>query len=334
MLRYSYVLMAGLWAAGSASAGGWADGLFEELNKDFGSVPRGQILTHNFKIRNATKDPVTITSVRVSCGCVSATANTGYLAPGQETTLTAKMDTSRFAGVRTVTIFVQFGSPQPSEVRLWVQANSRSDFAIAPDQLAFGQVKRGSNPATSVTVTFYGNPGAKVTEARGESNYIQPTVTEVRRSESESAYQVNVRIRPDTPVGKWYTDVWLKTNVATMPQLRVPLTIEIESALSVSPDLTNLGTVPMKGEVEKRVIVRGVKPFKIVTFGGTDDELSVRENSNDARAVHVLLVKLKPRKAGEINRTIRLTTDLPEDNLIDFKVSAQVTPEAKAQAAP
>ena len=38
MLRYTLVLAAGLWAAGTSSAGTWADGLFEELSKDFGCV--------------------------------------------------------------------------------------------------------------------------------------------------------------------------------------------------------------------------------------------------------------------------------------------------------
>jgi hypothetical protein len=40
----------------------------------------------------------------------------------------------------------------------------------------------------------------------------------------------------------------------------------------------------------------------------------------------VLTVRLRPEHAGEINRTLRLWTDLPEDNRIDFQVSAVVTP--------
>src|SRR5690349_16734060 len=47
MFRYSLVLVAGFWVAGSAGAATWADGLFDELSKDFGSVPRGPTLTHH-----------------------------------------------------------------------------------------------------------------------------------------------------------------------------------------------------------------------------------------------------------------------------------------------
>ena len=48
-----------------------------------------------------------------------------------------------------------------------------------------------------------------------------------RRLDTEVVYQLTATLRGDTPVGRWYTDVWLKTNVSSMEQLRVPLTVEI-----------------------------------------------------------------------------------------------------------
>jgi len=35
-----------------------ADGMFDEVSRDFGSVPRGQILTHPFRLVNNTGQPV------------------------------------------------------------------------------------------------------------------------------------------------------------------------------------------------------------------------------------------------------------------------------------
>src|SRR5262249_37066195 len=74
-----------------------------------------------------------------------------------------------------------------------------------------------------------------------ESNYIQTTLKNVRRDAGEVSYQLTASLRPDAPVGKWYTDVWLKTNNPATPRIRVPLTVEIESALSVSPATVSLG---------------------------------------------------------------------------------------------
>jgi hypothetical protein len=326
MLRYGLVVAAVLATAGPALSANWADALFDEFSKDFGSVPRGPMLTHSFRVVNNTRGPVNISSVRVTCGCVSATALKGFLESGESTHVVAHMDTTRFTGHRTVTIYVQFNQPAFQEVRLWVQANCRNDFSITPDTLAFGQLKRGGTPTASVLLAFYGNTDAQITEVKCESNYIQPRVQEVRRSDSDVTYQVTAKLRSDAPVGKWYTDVWVTTNTPGVPPIRVPLTVEIESALSVNPETVTLGPIKTQSENERRVIVRGIKPFKIAKVLGTNDRLLVHVDSPQAKPVHVLTIKLKAGAPGEMNRTLSVLTDLADDNKIDFHVSAQVVP--------
>src|SRR5438093_8858134 len=110
MLRYSLVLVAGLGAALPASAGA-LDSMFDAISKDFGSVPRGPTLTHHFRVTNNTNGPVHIGGVRVSCGCVTAWALQNDLGPGQGTSIVAQMDTRRFFGTKSVTIYVQFDRP-------------------------------------------------------------------------------------------------------------------------------------------------------------------------------------------------------------------------------
>jgi Protein of unknown function (DUF1573) len=323
MLRYALVLLAGLWAAAPASAGSF-DALFDELSKDFGSVPRGPALTHHFRVTNNTGSPVHIAGVRMSCNCVSAWVLQNDLAPGQSTSILAQMDTTRFSGTRSVTIYVQFDRPHWEEVRLLVMANARDDLTVSPESLALGQAKRGSMPSGSVTITFQGNSDWQITELQRESNYVLATLKELRRQGSEVSYQLTAKIRADAPVGKWFTDVWLKTNNPAMPRVRVPLTVEIESALSVSPSTVVLGQLKPGAEAERRVIVRGVKPFKITQVEGADGELTVKDSTEDSKPIHVLTVRLKPSKPGEFNRTLKIVTDLKDDSAIEFQAKAQV----------
>jgi hypothetical protein len=316
----------GLCCAGPALATSWADRLFEEVSRDFGSVPRGPTLSHSFRIVNKGDTPVTIASIRVSCGCVSATALKNTLRPGEETALVAQMDTSRFTGPKAVTIFVQFSQPHPEEGRLLVQANSRDDVMLAPDTLAFGRTRRGASPTGSVTVTFMGNPQAQVLDVRSESNYVQAAVKELRRQDTEVSYQLTARLRPDAPVGKWYTDVWLRTNLPAMPRVRVPLTVEIETALSVSPMTVLLGQVKTGGVAQRKVIVRGGEPFRITEVKGTDAQLAVRDSTTESKRVHVLTVTFRPSQPGELKRNLRVVTDLKENGDIDFRAVAQGVP--------
>jgi hypothetical protein len=329
MFRYSLVVAAALFLTAGTASASWADKMFDELSKDFGSVPRGPMLKHYFRITNNTKDTVTIGEYpRVSCGCVSPRVLKTTLKPGEETHLYATMDTNRFSGPKSVTIFVQISSATSTEeVRLWVQANGRNDFNVGPDTLAMGTVKRGSSPSAAVTVTFYGMPDTKITDVKSESNYVKTEIKAVKSSNGEATFELKASLRSDTPVGKWYSDIWVKTNNPAIPQIRVPLTVDIESALSVSPDVVTLGKVKMDSENERRVVVRGTSPFKVVDIEGVDEVLSVKDSTEEAKQVHVLTVKLKPTATGELNRKIKVKTDLKEEGEIDFRVTGTVGPK-------
>ncbi len=326
MCRYFVAVVCSLSLASFASAASWADGLFPEVSKDFGSVPRGPMLHHSFVLRNNTGNTVHIAYLRVSCGCVTATAEKSLIQPGEETAIAIRMDTTRFYDVKSVTIFVHLDQPHNEEVRLWVRANGRNDVMLTPDTLAFGQVKRGASPATSVRVTFQGNGQVRVLEAQPESNYIQPTVREMSRTPSEVVYEVSARLRSDAPVGRWFTDVWLKLDNPNLARVRVPLTVEIESPLSVSPAVVSLGEMKVGEEVERRVIVRGVKPFRVTGVQGTDAALSVHDSTDASKPVHVLTIHYKASTAGEMQRSLVVQTDLDGNSTVDVQTSARVIP--------
>src|SRR5205085_3968650 len=137
MFRFCLATAAGFVLAANAPAATWAEAMFDELVRDFGSVPRGPMLTHSYRLTNNTGHAVHVANVRVSCGCVSATAMQGALAPGQSTVVLAQMDTRRFTGPKTVTIYVQFDQPRWEEVRLSISANGRDDLTITPEAIAF-----------------------------------------------------------------------------------------------------------------------------------------------------------------------------------------------------
>src|SRR5262249_52592115 len=155
-----------------------------------------------------------------------------------------------------------------------------------------------------------------ITGVRSDSNYVQSAVKEVRRDMGEVSYQLTAAMRPDAPAGKWYTDVWLQTNNPTTPRLRVPLSVEIAAPLSISPMTVQLGDVKAGKQAERRLIVRGSTPFRITGIRGTDKQLSVRESSSEPQTVHVLTVTLRPNRPGDLNRSLRILTDLKGESEI------------------
>lgn len=326
MFRFSLVSSVCLVFAGQAHAS-WADGLFEELSRDFGAVPRGHVVTHPFRVVNTTGGNVVIGTVRVSCGrCSAARPLQTVLAPGQETAILVSMFTNQFPGPKDITVYVQFNQPRFEEVRLLVRANSRDDVAFSGESLNFGQVKAGKEAAANLTVTFYGNPGMQVVDAKCDSNYIQATLEEVRREGFDVVYRINGKLRPDTPPGKWFSDIWLKTNNPALPKLRVPVAMEVEAPVAAAVSQVSLGKVKAGAETDRKVILRGTTPFRILGISGGDKQVRVRPASEESRTVHELTLTILGNEPGAVSRHIRIQTDLKTGSEIGFNARADIVP--------
>ena len=223
----SLLILTILLATTATAFADFPEGVIEEKQHDFGTVPRGQGLVHYFRVVNPTKGPISITGVRVSCGCVTARAMDSVIPAGGESAIYAHMNSRQFSGFKTVTIFVHLGSPHFHELRMDVRAIARDDLFFSGDAIVLGKVKQGDAKSGTMTITI-NNGQTQITEAKADSNYVQPMLKEIRRTATESTYEVQAKVRPDTPVGIWFTDVWVKTTGPGLEKLRVPVTVEVE----------------------------------------------------------------------------------------------------------
>jgi hypothetical protein len=327
MLKHlMWALTAWACAASSVLAAG---PVFEETTKDFGSVPRGTILTHQFKVTNTYDAPLHIAGTRTSCGlCSTAQIARNELQPGESTVVLVTVDTHKFGGNRNFSIFVLFDRPAVEEVRLVVQAVSREDISVEPGQLYFGRVKKGSGATASVRIEYHGGTQWHITGIENDNGYLQPQLQEASRGPGHVTYQLNVKLRDDTPIGCWHSEVLLKTSDASTPRIRVPLTVEIEGALGVTPSEVVFGRIKPGARAERRVVIRGSTPFKIVRLEGADETIQVNYKADESRPVQVLTVVCQAGDIPlELTRKLRVITDLPaEDGTVEFTVQAQVGP--------
>ena len=82
-------------------ADAWTDALFTENQHDFGMVPRGVKVKHDFLMVNRLAEPITILNLRPSCGCTSGRASASQVGPGQSAVIEAEMDTRNFVGPKS-----------------------------------------------------------------------------------------------------------------------------------------------------------------------------------------------------------------------------------------
>jgi Protein of unknown function (DUF1573) len=93
---------------------------------NFGKVPQGTKPKHAFRFVNNSEFPLRIVGVSTSMNPIRAWSTKGVLEPGEEAILETIVDTNRFVGPKTMTLYVQMDhGGRRREVTLWIQADSQ-----------------------------------------------------------------------------------------------------------------------------------------------------------------------------------------------------------------
>ena len=120
---------------------------------DFGKVAMGTYAKHIFRVVNVSDSPVEI--VRVSRGGgspVRASVNKANLNPKEEGRLLVIVETSRFIGPKTVTIFltIQTGEARLEEIRFFISCNSDKDLKLDPKILLQNRLMEAACKGVSI----------------------------------------------------------------------------------------------------------------------------------------------------------------------------------------
>jgi len=320
-----------LLAAASAPAGS-AD-LFSETAKDFGTSPRGPVLTHYFPVKNTTGQPITLGQPRVSCGCVSASVLKNVLAPGESTSVVAMMDTKRIpqANVtKTVIVFVTVqAANRIEEVQLRVTSVARDDLVMSPETFAFGTVRQGQGGKVTTKLTLYSDPNWQIKDVESSGIYVKASVKKLDKLVNEAgvSYEVTATLDPACPVGNWTADVFVKSSAPGMERLRIPVSVVVTAPIAVNPDPVAFGTVVAGVAADQKVVLQGSQAFKILEVKGADAELEVGPAAPAARPVHILKLTLTAKVAGAVSKTIEVVTDHPEQKSLKITVTGKATPK-------
>ena len=112
---------------------------------------------------------------------------------------------------------------------------------------------------------------------------------------------------------------------------RIPIQVEgrIVPEISAAPEPLVLGDVALGQQVSKKVIVRGKKPFKIVSVDCPEDSSFQFKTDDKSSDRHVVEIVFDPKgNPGKVKQTIHITTDL--GNSFGASVTAYATVTAPA----
>lgn len=290
----------------------WAEKLFDRKTYDFGRVPAGARAEFEFTITNIYPFEVEISRVRETCECTRPMLGKLVLGPGEQTALTAQLQTHRFKGRKGATLTVTFIRPEFAEVRLHVTSYIDPGISLQPPEIDFGILRPDESAQKQVEISCRGRPNWRIEAVRTARPNISAHLAEWERNAQGVRYRLQVQWMPSSLMGPFKEAVYLKTNDPDGAELVLLVTGRVAGPVEVSPAVVWLGVLAPGSSTAKVVVVRAQQPFRIEQLTSSLPELSiaVATNAAGAQSLHRLLLRYRaPLKLGKHTGILRLQTD-------------------------
>lgn len=292
----------------------WARNMFEVTSHDFGTVARGAKAEYEFIFTNLYQDDVHIASVRASCGCTSPRVEKDMLKSYEKSSVIAHINSDTFLGNQGATITVKIDRPYYAEVQLHVKVYVRTDVVFDPPSVTFGNIDQGIGAEQTVKVTYFGRNDWMIKEIKSQNPNLNATMSELSRSSGRVTYELRVQLSKNAPPGYNQDHLIVVTNDQRSSQIPLSVDGTVQPEIMMSPASLFLGTVKPGDKITKQLVVRGKKPFKILSVSSECDCLqTVMPSDSPAKTVYLIPITFvasgDPRK---IIKTIRIKTDNSE----------------------
>ena len=303
----------------------WARKMFDRTSHNFGTVARGAKVECTFVVTNLYEEEVHIAGVRSSCGCTTPQVLQSTLKTYEKGEILAQFNTRSFLGDKSATLTVTIDKPYFAEVQLQVSGYIRSDVVLDPGFVDFGTVDQGAGAEQKLSIAYAGRDTWQVLDVLSANKYLQAELVETARGNGQVGYGLVVRLGPDAPVGYIKDQLTLVTNDQRAKQIPVDIEGRVISELTVSPASLFMGVVQPGKTVTKQVVVRGKKPFKIVSATCEDKSFSFKIDREKSASVHLVPVTfVAPDKPGKVTHKIVIKTDLGEGVGSELNAYAEV----------
>jgi hypothetical protein len=123
---------------------------------DFGSIPKGGVVTHAFNFKNNGTDTLEVTNVKPTCGCTLAPLSNSHIAPGDQASIKATFNTQKFNGRVSKQIYVDSNDPINPYLKVSFSAiinNPLQTIVPSPAEADFDTIKAGTPTKIKITIT-------------------------------------------------------------------------------------------------------------------------------------------------------------------------------------
>jgi hypothetical protein len=225
---------------------------------------------HTFLIENRGDQPLEITRI-IAC-CRTGADMLRLIPPGSNSTLYVKVPLSERTGVFTKNITLECNDPLQPYVYLCLSGTVYRFVDVDPRGVDFGRCAGDRALATNISVIFESQFNLTITNILTTSPAFTATATPV----DENSTRVTISTVPPLEEGVYQGQLWLCTDNATFPYLRVDATVSALREFVTVPQVLTLA--PTSETITRTVLIRPrhYRPVKVVGIKSTDPAISAQ----------------------------------------------------------
>ncbi len=269
MFLKSVPIFAVFVVASVAQSFAWADLRFLERSFNAGEVKSGSPLSHRFRFVNDGPEPVEITDLRASCGCLTPKVPQRTYHSGEEGWVQLDVNTlSQPPGANTWRVQVGYrAGGTAAQTSLELTAQVLIEISVTPAAMT---VFADSAISHEIVLADRREKPLSIVEVRASSPKLKAQVTEQFRDVlARWIRKVRVEVTGDCPDGRHEETLTLHTDDSSYRELRVPITIVQRPRQRVIAALT---------QVSLQVPAGQAAPSKIVLIRDSENQPVVVEN--------------------------------------------------------
>jgi hypothetical protein len=319
----------GLQAITGASTGGVPKAEASEKVYDFGSVLNSEPVAHVFKIRNMGTGALVIKGVQTSCGCTAAKPTKGEVAPGEESDVAVSFDTRFDKGPATRTITVYTNDPKAQQILLTLKGDVKVQVEAAPAQVAFGDVKHGSEQTRQVILTdlVAEQAAGSQKDSKGPTEFkVQSTtnanpnikVEPATRSDGKPGAALTITLLKTMPLGPFDDTIKVATSRAPVD---VTVFGTVQGDITVKPAQVSFGIVAHhQGTLRMvRLVNAGTRAITVTGVSSSNPSVSATVEPITAGKEYKVTLALQPNTPdGALHGQVAITTDDPNQHTVSL----------------
>jgi hypothetical protein len=301
--------------------------------KDFGVVPKGEKVVHDFMIRNEGDLPLEITEVRPACGCTVVDYDK-TIAPGKTGKVHAEVDTSTFNGAVAKSVAVFTNDTDHAMIELTVRAKVEPYISVRPGYARYIVVQQEAQAGT-ITQTLWAPDGTPFDVVSVESPFpfLKTSFREAKPEEripdiQGKQWRVDMMLaNDDAPIGPLADHVRVVTTHPKQKIVAIPVSGFVRPVLAVTPPSADFGTVELREPLNKTLNVRNfaTEPIKVTGVESSLPGLKTKIEPLQEGREYLVRVTFAPDMAkGPFDGKLTIRTDSQKTPVIEVEMHGTV----------